>query len=135
MGVTLFKEKPLVGSTYPDNGGYIGFSVFVWDDIRLSAEWGGTSCAILEARFFVFGQLFEHIWLAHEREAVLINERQRIISAWRPIMDDIVSIEHFLQLNLESHGEDGIYISEIMSPDMIERLSVATLPFVPGCDK
>lgn len=78
--------QPVFEKFYPDEGGFTGFSIFIWE-VPVEHKWGADRFFILEGRYFTNGKLYEHKLEVSDRQAVLESAAQKIENVWTPMMD------------------------------------------------
>jgi hypothetical protein len=115
---------------YPDNGGYTGFSIYVWEtkntppnEYVLVSLWGGVdgtenlkkSSCVLEARFFVFGSLMKRFLLTEDSLEKADKIFDDLFRKWQPIMDEVKARENRLH---QEAGRTGIHFDEIIDNEI-----------------
>ena len=126
--------KPMEEIIYPDSGGYIGFSLTIWDthgasmdkDILVS-NWGGVegteglknSAFAFEGRFFAFGQLLRQDLRNGNTYEELKQISNNLFHRWKPIIDEIVERERRL---LGEPGRKFLHIDEVVDEQLKARI-------------
>ncbi|RPI07275.1 MAG: hypothetical protein EHM64_00035 [Ignavibacteriae bacterium] len=125
---------PSKATVYPNNGGYTGISICVWDTRYNSPDkyilenpWGsveGTknlkkSKYVFEARFFVFGSLLQRFLIAKDSWEDLTQKADNLFLKWKPLMDEIVSKEKQLW---KEPGRTGVHRDDVVTADLWLRL-------------
>lgn len=74
--------EPIRSILFPDNGGYTGFSIFVWE-VYLNRNWGVIRLYVMEARYFIRGVLLDLNCFSNEDEVVVNSAVSHLEDKWK----------------------------------------------------
>lgn len=132
------KIEPVDEIYYPDEHGYLGFSLLVWgvsgipvNSVVFYNKWGGFHLDrikpdlldkvidyVFEGRFFVYGKLVVLAVETGEKERVF-ELQKGLFEKWKPIMDKIIQKERGLMQQPDRHG---VHIDEILTHDLVGEI-------------